>query len=215
VFYLNLTIFNNVNGPTLQETACDSYIWNGQAYFQSGTYTHLGASQQGCDSTSTLILTIIDIPSNIQVSSSQGTFTASAQNAVSFAWLDCSTNTLIPGENSATFTPTLSGSYAAIVSNTCGSDTSTCEPIEVQGMNENSNAIISIYPNPSDGIFTISAKDALIEHVALYSLNGELLQQQGYDSQEISLELSGYATGSYLLYLQTNKQTKIFKLLKQ
>jgi hypothetical protein len=163
----------------------------------------------------TLSLTINSAPSNVQVGLNQGTFTVTAQNASTYSWLDCATNTLIPGENSASYTPTVSGTYAAIVTNSCGSDTSTCEPIEVQGVNENSEAIISIYPNPSDGIFTISAKDALIEHVALYSLNGELLQQQGYDSQEISLELSGYATGSYLLYLQTNKQTKIFKLLKQ
>jgi hypothetical protein len=101
------------------------------------------------------------------------------------------------------------------VTNSCGSDTSTCEPIEVQGVNENSEAIISIYPNPSDGIFTVSAKDVVIQHGALYSINGELLQRKAYHANEITIDLNEYATGSYLLYLTTESQTKIFKLLKQ
>jgi hypothetical protein len=214
VLYLNLTIFNNVNGPTIQQTACDSYTWNGQTYFQSGTYTHLESSQQGCDSTVTLSLTINSAPSNVQVGLNQGTFTVTAQNASTYTWLDCATNTLIPGQNSASYTPTVSGTYAAIVTNSCGSDTSTCEPIEVQGVNENSEAIISIYPNPSDGIFTVSAKDVVIQHGALYSVNGELLQRKAYHANEITIDLSEYATGSYLLYLTTESQTKIFKLLK-
>ena len=215
VLYLNLTIFNNVNGPTIQQTACDSYTWNGQTYFQSGTYTHLESSQQGCDSTVTLSLTINSAPSNVQVGLNQGTFTVTAQNASTYTWLDCATNTLIPGQNSASYTPAVSGTYAAIVTNSCGSDTSTCEPIEVQGVNESSEAIISIYPNPSDGIFTVSAKDAVIEYGALYSVNGELLQRKAYHANEITIDLNEYATGSYLLYLTTESQTKIFKLLKQ
>jgi hypothetical protein len=161
------------------------------------------------------VLTINQAPSNAQVSLNQGTFTVTAQNASNFAWMDCATNTLIPGENSASYTPTVSGTYAAIVTNSCGSDTSTCEPIEVQGVNENSEAIISIYPNPSDGIFTVSAKDGVIEHGALYSVNGELLQRNAYHANEITIDLSEYATGSYLLYLTTESQTTIFKLLKQ
>ena len=39
-------------------TACDSYIWNGTTYTASGTQTWVGANSNGCDSTSTLILTI-------------------------------------------------------------------------------------------------------------------------------------------------------------
>jgi hypothetical protein len=172
VLYLNLTIFNNVTGPTFQETACDSYTWNGQTYFQSGTYTFNGSSQNGCDSTATLSLTINNAPSNVQVSLNQGTFTVNAQNATNFAWMDCATNTLILGETSATFTPTLSGSYAAVVSNGCGADTTTCEPIEVQGISEMDSELISVYPNPSTGIFTVASKGSIIQEVFVYSING-------------------------------------------
>ena len=215
VLYLNLTIFNNVTGPTIQETACDSYTWNGQTYFQSGTYTFNGSSQNGCDSTATLSLTINNAPSNVQVSLNQGTFTVTAQNASNFAWMDCATNTLIPGETSATFTPTLSGSYAAVVSNACGSDTTTCEPIEVQGISEIDSELISVYPNPSSGIFTVASKGSIIQEVFLYSINGELIWRNAHNTQEITLDLCAYARGTYMLRVSTNQQAHIFRLIKQ
>ena len=215
MLYLNLTIFNNVTGPTIQETACDSYTWNGQTYFQSGTYTFNGSSQNGCDSTATLSLTINNAPSNVQVSLNQGTFTVTAQNASNFAWMDCATNTLIPGETSATFTPTLSGSYAAVVSNACGSDTTTCEPIEVQGISEIDSELISVYPNPSSGIFTVASKGSIIQEVFLYSINGELIWRNAHNTQEITLDLCAYARGTYMLRVSTNQQAHIFRLIKQ
>lgn len=215
VLYLNLTIFNNVTGPTIQETACDSYTWNGQTYFQSGTYTFNGSSQNGCDSTATLSLTINNAPSNAQVILNQGTFTVTAQNATNFAWMDCATNTLIPGETSATFTPTLSGSYAAVVSNGCGSDTTTCEPIEVQGISEMDSELISVYPNPSTGIFTIASKGLIIQEILLYSINGELIWRNAHNTQEINIDLGTYARGTYILRVSTNQQAHIFRLIKQ
>jgi hypothetical protein len=215
VLYLNLTIFNNVTGPTIQETACDSYTWNGQTYFQSGTYTFNGSSQNGCDSTATLSLTINNAPSNVQVSLNQGSFTVTAQNASNFAWIDCATNTLIPGETSATFTPTISGSYAAVVSNACGSDTTTCEPIEVQGISETDSELIAVYPNPSAGIFTVASKGSIIQEVVLYSVNGELIWRNAHNSQEITIDLSEYARGTYMLKVRTNQEARIFRLIKQ
>ena len=40
------------------QTACNSYLWNGQTYNQSGTYTSAFTNIDGCDSTVTLDLTI-------------------------------------------------------------------------------------------------------------------------------------------------------------
>jgi gliding motility-associated-like protein len=39
-------------------TACDSYTWNSNTYFQSGEYTYLTVNQNGCDSVTTLQLEI-------------------------------------------------------------------------------------------------------------------------------------------------------------
>lgn len=215
IISLNLTISNSITGPTTQQNSCGPYTWNGQLYTQSGTYTFNGTTANGCDSSATLILTIDQAPSNVQVSLNQGTFTATAQNATNFAWIDCATNTLIPGETSATFTPTLSGSYAAVVSNACGSDTTTCEPIEVQGISETDSELIAVYPNPSMGIFTVSSKGSIIQEVILYSVNGELIWRNALHTQDSTMDLSDLARGTYLLRVSTNQQVTIFRLIKQ
>ncbi|MCF8269192.1 MAG: Ig-like domain-containing protein [Crocinitomicaceae bacterium] len=215
IISLNLTISNSITGPTTQQNSCGPFTWNGQTYAQSGTYTFNGTTANGCDSSATLVLTIDQAPSNVQVSLNQGTFTATAQNATNFAWMDCATNTLIPGETSATFTPTLSGSYAAVVSNACGSDTTTCEPIEVQGISEMDNELIAVYPNPSAGIFTVASKGSIIQEVFLYSINGELIWKKSYNTDEITLDLNGFARGTYMVHVSTNRQAQIFRLIKQ
>jgi hypothetical protein len=161
------------------------------------------------------VLTIDLAPSNVQVSLNQGTFTVSAQNANTFAWIDCATNASIPGETSATFTPTLSGSYAAVVSNACGSDTSTCEPIEVQGISETDSELIAVYPNPSAGIYTVASKGSIIQDVVLYSVNGELIWRIAHNAQEITIDLSDLARGTYLLRVSANQQATIFRLIKK
>ncbi len=43
---------------TLNQTACDSFIYNGSTYFASGVYQHLFTDINGCDSTVTLSLNI-------------------------------------------------------------------------------------------------------------------------------------------------------------
>lgn len=215
IITLNLTITNSITGPTTQQNACGPYTWNGQTYTQSGTYTYNGTTANGCDSSATLVLTIDQAPSNAQVSLNQGTFTVTAQNASNFAWMDCATNTLIPGETNATFTPTISGIYAAVVSNACGSDTTTCEPIEVQGISEMDSELIVVYPNPSNGIFTVASKGSIIQEVVLYSVNGELIWRNANNSQEITIDLSEYARGTYLLQASTNQEATIFRLIKQ
>jgi hypothetical protein len=215
IITLNLTITNSITGPTTQQNACGPYTWNGQTYTQSGTYTYNGTTANGCDSSATLVLTIDQAPSNAQVSLNQGTFTVTAQNASNFAWMDCATNTLIPGETNATFTPTISGSYAAVVSNACGSDTTTCEPIEVQGISEMDSELIVVYPNPSTGIFTVASKGSIIQEVVLYSVNGELIWRNANNSHEITIDLSEYARGTYMLQVSTNQEARIFRLIKQ
>lgn len=212
---LNLTISDSIVGPTTQQSACGTYTWNGQTYTQSGTYTYHGTTQNGCDSTATLVLTINQAPGNPQVTLNQGTFSVSAQNATTYAWMDCATNTLIPGANASNYTPAVSGSYAAIVSNTCGSDTSTCEPIEVQSVLELNNGGMVVYPNPSSGIFTLSTTGAMIQKTYLFDVSGSLLSSNEYASQEIIVDLGTLARGTYLMHVVTGEQIHIFKLLKQ
>ncbi len=58
--YLVLTIINKPITSTIRFTAKDSvYNWNGTKYTKSGIYTYSTKAVKGCDSTATLILTIL------------------------------------------------------------------------------------------------------------------------------------------------------------
>jgi hypothetical protein len=78
---LNLTILNPASG-TQTESACASYTWSatGTSYTSSGTYTHTftGGAANGCDSTATLNLTILNPASGTQTESACASYTWSA-----------------------------------------------------------------------------------------------------------------------------------------
>lgn len=61
VFVLHLTINQSEIGTTEYATICygETYTWNGNVYDTSDTYTLTLSNQQGCDSTATLVLTVL------------------------------------------------------------------------------------------------------------------------------------------------------------
>ena len=56
---LKLTVYPNYNHH-FDVVACDSMIWNGQTYWQSGTYTQHFSSSHGCDSTVTKDVQVVN-----------------------------------------------------------------------------------------------------------------------------------------------------------
>jgi len=75
---LNLTI-NQPNASTTNQTACDSYSWNGQTYTQSGTYVFNTTTVAGCDSTATLVLIINNTSSSSTTQSACGSYSWNGQ----------------------------------------------------------------------------------------------------------------------------------------
>ena len=77
-----------------------------------------------------------------------------------YQWLDCNNgNSPIAGATDQSYTATVNGDYAVIVSlNTC-SDTSTCVNVNITGINgiiKNNNQF-TVIPNPSNGALTIQS----------------------------------------------------------
>jgi len=52
-------VINPAYNSFIQQTACDTFLWNNQAYTSSGSYTYQGTTAGGCDSLVTLQLTIL------------------------------------------------------------------------------------------------------------------------------------------------------------
>lgn len=63
VIYIDNITLNNCSTPivsSFSETTCQPYEWNGQIYSTSGNYSQTFVSQNGCDSTVTLNLSVIN-----------------------------------------------------------------------------------------------------------------------------------------------------------
>jgi len=130
------------------------YTWT-----NAGTYSDTILNATGCDSVLTITLTQLSV--DIGTSVSDTTITSDAGSATGYQWIDCNTNLPIAGAIAQSYSASANGDYAVIVTMNGCSDTSACTSIEIVGMDETTNGgTLSIYPNPSNGSFTIQAKTA-------------------------------------------------------
>lgn len=162
VITLNLTITHSNSGIDTQ-TACDSYEWiDGITYTESNNIaTFTLTNSELCDSVVTLNLTIYESP-NSSVTQNLNTLTADFDGA-NYQWLDCN-NALSPidGETNRVFVATENGSYAVeIQSNGCTTISDCFNVTNVYSQNFETTKMISIFPNPTDGLIQIKSSEKL------------------------------------------------------
>lgn len=83
------------------------------------------------------------------------------------------------------------------------------------GVEDNLAAAFSIYPNPSEGVVSISREAAFTGNVSLYSITGakvfETTMEASANTTEI--DLSGLASGMYLVKIESGNATATKKLV--
>ena len=215
IITLNLTINNSSTGTDTQ-TACYSYTWiDGNTYTSSNyTATHTLANATGCDSVVTLNLTINTANSSV---TQNGIYLSANQTGASYQWLECPPMTPISGATSQTYTATVNGDYAVIVTHNGCVDTSACFTVNTVGIIQNNfgNEFI-FYPNPSDGDFTIDLGN-IYESIAikLTDLNGKLIETNYYNNTQFLHLKIEEPVGIYLLNIETEAKKAIIKLMKE
>ncbi|MCW3072438.1 MAG: hypothetical protein JWO44_2328 [Bacteroidetes bacterium] len=216
VMTINLTIINS-SASTQSITACDSYTVpsGNQTYTASGTYMDTIPNMAGCDSIMTINLTINTV--NVSVTASAGTLTANAA-AAGYQWIDCSTNLPLAGETAQAFTATADGMYAVVVTENSCTDTSACFTIVGTGVNENLLASrISLYPNPTQGQFTIACSDKQEKLlVEIVNTLGETVQSELMTGAQLSnFNIAGTA-GMYFVKISNGAgENAMIKVIKQ
>ncbi|MCB0442969.1 MAG: T9SS type A sorting domain-containing protein, partial [Flavobacterium sp.] len=76
--------------------------------------------------------------------------------------------------------------------------------------------LISIYPNPTNDIVNITIKDnSILKTIELYDVQGRLLQTQLVNNVNSELNLSERANGMYFIKINTDKGSKVEKLIKE
>jgi len=77
---------------------------------------------------------------------------------------------------------------------------------------------MKIYPNPATERITLEIsnwEDLQTGTFKLFSLNGQLLQEQPVHSPVTSISLAGLSKGAYILKVRMNNRTEDLKIIKQ
>ena len=81
------------------------------------------------------------------------------------------------------------------------------------GLTENTiiDKLITVYPNPTNGLVHIEIPDQTIANIKVYNMQGQIIKE----TTESLLDLSSYSNGMYFLKAQTKKGIYSYKLIKQ
>lgn len=173
-----------------QPGGLNSYNWSGPGSYSatgqnitytniplsgSGVYTLTVQDAYGCSGMATSgSVNVLPSP-NTSVIVSGNTLTA-FQTGASYQWHDCNTNSAISGATNQVFTPSVTGSYYAVVQLSGGcSDTSSCISITITSLNDKINEdLFSIYPNPSNGQLNINTQKSIT--LQILDIQGKVIQ---------------------------------------
>ncbi len=232
---LTLTITpSSINTTTA--SACDSYLWNGQTYTQSGVYSGPTAN---CV-TETLDLTITPSSINTTTAAACNNFTWNGQTytqsgVYSGPTANCVTESLnltINSSSSASQTQTAldtytwplnnqtytqGGTYTATIPNAAGCDSVVTLNLTLNytGINELNGNSLTISPNPTSSKITVKSSLALVgKEFTICDQQGKVVKSGVITAEETEIDLSNLSEGVYLFKAGEEMQ-ETFKIIKQ
>jgi hypothetical protein len=211
---INLTV-NQPTSSTITTSSCGTYTApSGALLNSSGVYTDVIPNMGGCDSVITINLTINTV--NVAVTQAGATLTSSASGAT-YQWIDCSNNSPVAGATSQSFTATANGNYAVIVTENSCSDTSACLSVTGIGITENNfGTEFTMYPNPSQGNFTIDLGAAYSNAtIVVTDMTGRVIQAQDASGKQVVPVEINAAPGVYFVRINIGDQTAVLQLVKE
>ena len=69
-------------------------------------------------------------------------------------------------------------------------------------------------PNPVEGLLYIKANEVL-KKVSIYNLLGQIIYQQRFNANEIEANLNNFATGTYMVIVESDDRKETFKIIKK
>ncbi|HYV94298.1 MAG TPA: kelch repeat-containing protein [Chitinophagales bacterium] len=156
-------------------------------------------------------------------------YTLTSTSATAYQWQLNSID--IPGATNQSYTILQSGYYTVVVSDSNGCVNSASIKVTISGIDEVSDANISIYPNPSSGSFVIELSGGFIaDEVSIYVLNtlGQKVFSfeesrsiginaddfsEGVHSNKKEVDLSDFASGIYFIGIKSQKILVLKKIL--
>ncbi|MCB9165931.1 MAG: hypothetical protein H6595_00465 [Flavobacteriales bacterium] len=206
-FALTGSTSNFVQGATIghaaSATICagDTYAFGTQVLTDAGTYTEGFPSGGACDSVVTLILDVQTIDTAVVLN---GVVLQVQQAGAQYQWIDCGNGgTVIPGQSAPTFSPSVNGNYAVIISEGGCSDTSSCHVVNtlnVPDLGHGGGAAL-VYPDPSGGSITVRVPGSWVGAVlCIIDLQGRMVVDgSAIRGREVHLDVAQLPRGRYLV----------------
>jgi hypothetical protein len=126
---------------------------------------------------------------------------------------------IIPGATGSSYTATTNGVYTDVVTaNGCPSAHSNSITLsnvgipDIEGINS-----ISIYPNPSNGIFNIDINSTrnLTINVKVFDVLGQLVDESEIKNFKSTIDLTSKANGMYFIQINCNDSSYNTKIMKR
>ncbi len=189
-----------------------SYTVGVNTYTVTGIYSDVFTALNGCDST---VTTNLSVEAQIDINTTLIGNTLSAnQNGATYQWIDClNGNAPVVGATNQSFTPTVNGDYAVIVTVGSCSDTSACSNV-ITGIENTSIASFSLYPNPTNGSITIQTGSVTNSTIEVFNAVGQLVLSEKANSSVITLQLPE-ENGIYLVRVTANGSSSAQRVIKQ
>lgn len=125
-----------------------------------------------------------------------------------YQWVDCdNSNTEIDDATDQSFSPSVSGNYACVITTGACESISACVTFNVLATEDFDINAFALYPNPTTGQLYMSNTAINIKNIAIYNSLGMLV---GKD-----LNISGQAAGIYFVKIDTEEGSIIRKIVKQ
>ncbi len=168
----------------------------------------------GCDSTMVVNLSFYD-ELNTDVILMGITLTAVA-TGVSYQWINCADSSIVEGAVNQSFTPEESGDYAVIISNGPCFAVSDCYTVILTETGNISTDAVSVYPNPSDGFFTVNAgRYSGRISLKVTDVTGYVVYQSDIAGEKTRIDMSNYPPGVYILTISDAKTTVTKKIIRE
>lgn len=189
-----------------------SYLWsNGipsdyNVGIGPGAYTVTMTDAAGCTATLSATVSLVPQPS-LTITENQGTLFA-PPGFVAYQWFD--PQSIIPGATTSQYTPSTSGLYGVLVTDSLGCDwiSPSYAFTIVQVDPQSPFAGIGIYPNPGTGVYRFSLTRPVTEPVGVrvYDVSGRIVYAGAYPGLQGGevLDLCGLAAGLYMVALRTD-----------
>lgn len=223
----------------LNATGADTHVWytiptysdtiqNGDYYKPTvgGELVVFGTSAEGCLGKDTINITLYPNPVQIEITkgNSGNLFVNTAQGTTS--WFYNGIGTGVTG--TSFFYDTLiycNGLYEVnyVDENGCktydsltvSGETTCLEPEDTASLKTNEIIALNVYPNPTRSSVNISFESNELRLIAIYSVEGVLVEKINSIEKEVILDLSGLGKGTYMVTVQGSESFGRARVVKQ